>query len=128
LDRLTVHNAAHRFIASRSMQTNALFVAGADVVVKVDIKDFFPSITFPPVRGLLRHAGLTEQVATVVALLRTESPMKSSPSTATVSATPCTWPPATESCPGFVGASSKSSPPWVIDFVSLGRPSPSPRS
>ena len=74
LDRLTVHNAAHGFIASRSIQTNALVHAGADVVVKVDIKDFFPSITFPRVKGLLRHAGLTEQVATVVALLCTESP------------------------------------------------------
>ena len=74
LDRLTVHNAAHGFISNRSIQTNAIVHAGADVVVKVDIKDFFPSITFPRVKGLLRHAGLTEQVATVVALLCTESP------------------------------------------------------
>jgi retron-type reverse transcriptase len=74
LDRLTVHNAAHGFLPNRSIQTNALVHAGADVVVKVDIKDFFPSITFPRVKGLLRHAGLTEQVATVIALLCTESP------------------------------------------------------
>ncbi|HEY1098923.1 MAG TPA: reverse transcriptase family protein [Myxococcota bacterium] len=74
LNRLTIHNAAHGFVENRSIATNALVHAGADVVVKVDIKDFFPSITFPRVKGLLRHAGLSEQVATVVALLCTESP------------------------------------------------------
>ncbi len=74
LDRLTIHNAAHGFVSNRSIQTNAIVHAGADVVVKVDIKDFFPSITLPRVKGLLRHAGLSEQVATVVALLCTESP------------------------------------------------------
>jgi RNA-directed DNA polymerase len=74
LDRLAVHGAAHGFIVNKSIQTNALVHAGADVVVKVDIKDFFPSITLPRVKGLLRKAGLSEQVATIVALLVTESP------------------------------------------------------
>ncbi len=74
LDRLTVHSAAHGFIAKKSIQTNALVHAGADVVVKVDIKDFFPTITLPRVKGLLRKSGLPEQVATLVALLCTESP------------------------------------------------------
>ncbi|MDP2341021.1 MAG: reverse transcriptase family protein [Deltaproteobacteria bacterium] len=74
LDRLAVHSAAHGFIARKSIQTNALVHAGADVVVKVDIKDFFPTITLPRVKGLLRKAGMPEQVATIVALLCTESP------------------------------------------------------
>lgn len=74
LDRLTVHSAAHGFLTNKSIQTNALVHAGADVVIKVDIKDFFPTITLPRVKGLLRKAGLSEQVATIVALLCTESP------------------------------------------------------
>ncbi len=74
LDRLTVHSAAHGFVSNKSIQTNAMVHAGADVVVKVDIKDFFPTITLPRVKGLLRKAGMGEQVATLVALLVTESP------------------------------------------------------
>jgi hypothetical protein len=54
--------------------TNALVHANADVLVKLDIKDFFPTITWKRVKGLLRKAGVTEQVATLLALLCTEAP------------------------------------------------------
>lgn len=73
-DRLPVHSAAHGFLAHRSIVSNALQHAGADVIVKVDIKDFFPTITWRRVRGMLRKAGLKESVATVLALISTESP------------------------------------------------------
>ena len=42
--------------------------------MKVDIKDFFPTITWRRVRGLLRKAGMAEGPATLIALLATESP------------------------------------------------------
>jgi hypothetical protein len=48
--------------------------AGADTVVKVDIKDFFPTVTWRRVRGLLRKAGMAEGPATILALLSTEAP------------------------------------------------------
>lgn len=73
-DKLPVHGAAHGFLANRSIVTNAQIHAGADTIVKVDIKDFFPTITWRRVRGLLRKAGLAEGPATLVALLSTESP------------------------------------------------------
>ena len=73
-DKLPVHGAAHGFLAARSIVTNAAVHAGADVVVKVDIKDFFPTITWRRVRGLLRKAGVAEGPATLLALLSTESP------------------------------------------------------
>ena len=44
------------------------------IVVKFDIKGFYPTVTFRRVKGLLRRAGLGEQVATLMALLATESP------------------------------------------------------
>lgn len=74
LDRLPVHGAAHGFLAGRSIVSNASLHAGADVVIKVDIKDFFPTVTWRRVRGVFRKAGLSEQVATVLALLCTEAP------------------------------------------------------
>ena len=73
-DKLPVHGAAHGFLLGRSIVTNARAHAGADVIVKIDIQDFFPTITFRRVKGLLRRAGLSENVATLVALLSTEPP------------------------------------------------------
>ena len=43
-------------------------------MVKVDIKDFFPTVTLPRVKGVFRKAGYREEVATLLALLCTESP------------------------------------------------------
>lgn len=73
-EKLPVHHAAHGFLAARSIVSNAEKHAGADVIVKIDVKDFFPTITFRRVKGLLRKGGLHESVATVCALLATEPP------------------------------------------------------
>jgi retron-type reverse transcriptase len=72
LDRVPVHDAAHGFRRGRSIVSNAAPHAGADVVVNLDLKDFFPTITFRRVRGVFRKLGYAEQVATVLALLCSE--------------------------------------------------------
>jgi retron-type reverse transcriptase len=74
VERLPVHSAVHGFLPGRSTLTNAAAHTGARVVVKVDIKDFFPTVTFPRVRGVFRKAGYREQIATLLALICTESP------------------------------------------------------
>jgi RNA-directed DNA polymerase len=74
LEKLPVHRAAHGFLPERSIVSNAAAHAGADVVVKIDLLDFFPSVTFPRVKGLFRKAGLPEPVAILAALLATEPP------------------------------------------------------
>jgi retron-type reverse transcriptase len=73
-EHLPVHSAAHGFLAGRSIVTNAEVHAGAQIVVKMDLQGFYPTVTFRRVKGLLRRAGLGEQVATLMALLATESP------------------------------------------------------
>jgi retron-type reverse transcriptase len=73
-ERLPVHGAAHGFLPGRSILSNAAAHTDARVVVKVDLKDFFPSVTLPRVKGIFRKAGYREQVATLLALLCTESP------------------------------------------------------
>jgi hypothetical protein len=73
-ERLPVHGAAHGFLAGRSTLTNAAEHSGARVVVKMDLKDFFPTVTLSRVKGIFRKAGYREQVATLLALLCTESP------------------------------------------------------
>ena len=72
LDRLPVHPAAHGFVPGRSICTNARPHVGQGVVVNVDLKDFFPSVSWVRVRGLLRKLGYSRQAATILALLCTE--------------------------------------------------------
>jgi RNA-directed DNA polymerase len=73
-EHLPVHGAAHGFLTGRSIVTNAEVHAGARAIVKFDVRDFYPTVTFRRVKGLFRKAGYGEQVATVLALLCTECP------------------------------------------------------
>jgi retron-type reverse transcriptase len=74
LDRLPVTDSAHGFVADRSVVSNARPHVGRDVVVNCDLKDFFPTITFPRVRGVFEAIGYSPAVATVFALVCTEAP------------------------------------------------------
>lgn len=64
--------AADAGTRARSIATNARPHVGAAIVVNMDLQDFFPSIAYPRVKGLLRALGYPEAVATVFALLATE--------------------------------------------------------
>jgi retron-type reverse transcriptase len=74
LDRLPVEPPAHGFVRGRSTVTNAAPHCRRDVVVNLDVADFFPSITFARVRGLFESLGYSGAAATVLALLATECP------------------------------------------------------
>lgn len=74
IERLLVHGAAHGFLTGRSILSNAAVHTDSRIVVKMDLKNFFPTITFPRVRGVFRKAGYREQIATLLALLCTEAP------------------------------------------------------
>lgn len=74
VERLPVHGAAHGFLPGRSIFTNAHAHTDARIVVGMDLKDFFPSITWRRVKGVFRNAGYREQVSTLLALVCTEAP------------------------------------------------------
>ena len=74
VERLLIHGAAHGFVPGRGIHTNAHQHCNSSILVKMDIKDFFPTITYPRVRGVFRKAGYREQIATLLALLCTEAP------------------------------------------------------
>lgn len=71
---LPVHESAHGFIRGRSIVTNAGPHVAQSIVINLDLKDFFPSIRYPRVRGLFQSFGYSPQVATLFALLCTELP------------------------------------------------------
>ena len=51
---------------------NALPHVGAAIVVNVDLKDFFPTVTYRRVKGLFKKLGYSEEVATVLGLVCSE--------------------------------------------------------
>ncbi len=74
LEKLPVHGAAHGFLPGRSILSNAQAHANPEIVLKMDIRNFFPTVTYARVRGVFRRAGYRKQIATLLALLCTESP------------------------------------------------------
>lgn len=74
LEKLDSAPPAHGFVRHRSLVTGATPHVGASVVINLDLKDFFPSITWRRVKGLFVKMGYGEHVATVLALLCTEPP------------------------------------------------------
>jgi hypothetical protein len=75
LPRLQPHTGvATAFRRGVSILDNARIHCGKAVVIRVDLKDFFPTITFPRIKGLFRFCGYNEGVATLLALICTESP------------------------------------------------------
>lgn len=74
LSKMPVHEAVHGFLPGRSILTNAAPHVGQDVVINLDLKDFFPSIGMRRVRGVFRQLGYSSQVASLLALVCTEAP------------------------------------------------------
>ena len=72
LQAVPLHPAARGFRSGESIVTNAAPHVGRDVVVNLDVKDFFPTVSYPRVKGVFRGLGYSEQLATIFALLCTE--------------------------------------------------------
>ncbi|WP_255350290.1 MULTISPECIES: retron St85 family RNA-directed DNA polymerase [unclassified Methanosarcina] len=63
LYKLNAGNLAHGFIPDRSILTNASIHVGQDLVLGIDIKDYFPSISFRSVYYIFKSAGYTKKIA-----------------------------------------------------------------
>jgi RNA-directed DNA polymerase len=74
LAQMPMHDACHGFVKGRSTVTNARPHQGAALVVKLDLKDFFPTVHYRRVRGLFQHIGYNEAAASVLAGLTTYRP------------------------------------------------------
>ena len=73
LAKVPVHMAAHGFRCERSILTNALPHLNQPLVINLDLADFFPTISYPRVKGLFKSLGYGPSVATVLGLLCTEA-------------------------------------------------------
>jgi RNA-directed DNA polymerase len=74
VERLPVHGAAQGFLVGRSILSNAAVHVNSKVLLKMDIKEFFPTVTVKRVKGVFRRAGYRDNISTLLALLCTEAP------------------------------------------------------
>jgi RNA-directed DNA polymerase len=72
LYKLSTHKAAHGFVPQLSIVSNAQNHIGKQVLINIDLKDFFPTVTFKRIKGLFVALGYAEQLATIFALLCSE--------------------------------------------------------
>lgn len=72
--KLPLHDCVHGFRKARGCLSAASIHVGRDVVICLDIADFFPSFDFRRVAGFLRCVGYEPDVATAMAALTTVTP------------------------------------------------------
>lgn len=73
LAKVPLHDAAHGFVQGRSICSNARPHLGSAAVVNMDLKDFFPTVAYPRVKGMFRSLGYSEKLSTILALICTEA-------------------------------------------------------
>jgi RNA-directed DNA polymerase len=73
LDRVPAHPAAHGFTRGRSAITHARGHTGREVVVRIDLEDFFAAVSAARVFGIYRTAGYPEPVAHLLTALCTNA-------------------------------------------------------
>ncbi len=69
LDRVPAHAAAHGFRRGHSCVTHAALHTGQRVVIRMDLKDFFPNIPASRIEALFAKLGYSETVAATLARL-----------------------------------------------------------
>lgn len=71
LSKIPPHPAAHGFVAGRSISTNAAPHVGQRVIVKLDLENFYPSVSFNRVVAIFRSLGYCREAAIWLARLTT---------------------------------------------------------
>ena len=71
LYKLKPSEYAHGFTIQKSIVTNAKPHVGSDIVVNMDLKDFFPTIDYKRVFGFFKKIGFSSQLATILSLICT---------------------------------------------------------
>lgn len=71
LDKVPPHSAAHGFREGRSIVTNAKPHVGRRVVVKVDLSNFYPTVSYSRVVAIFRSLGYSREAATWLGRLTT---------------------------------------------------------
>lgn len=74
LDKVPLHDAAHGFVAGRSICSNAAPHVGQRVVLKLDLENFYANVTFSRVVAIFRSLGYPREAAIWLGRLTTSVP------------------------------------------------------
>ena len=74
LEKIPVHDAAHGFFRGRSVRSAVGKHCGQGMVLRMDLEDFFPSVTAGRIAHLFLTAGYPEPVARALSWLSTQTP------------------------------------------------------
>lgn len=75
LNLVPVHPAAHAFVAGRSIVTGVAPHCGRDVVLSIDLREFFPSVHAGRIHATFRTLGYPDRVASLLTgLCTTQTP------------------------------------------------------
>jgi len=73
LNRIPAHDAVHGFVRGRSIKSFAAPHVGQQLVLRLDLKEFFPSVPAARVQAIFRTAGYPDSVAALLAGLSTNA-------------------------------------------------------
>lgn len=73
LEKIPVHPAAHGFVKGRSIKTFAEPHVGKHLLLRMDLKDFFPTLGRGQIQAFFRMAGYPERVADLLGGICTNS-------------------------------------------------------
>lgn len=73
LSRVPAHPAAHGFVPGRSIVTNAAEHVGKPIVVRLDLTNFYPTVTLARVAAIFRSVGYSREASVWMARLCTSS-------------------------------------------------------
>lgn len=73
LDQIELHDAAMAFRPKRSIVDNAKVHHQGEVVIRIDFKDFFPSISYNRVKGIFKSFGYNEAISSILASVCTDA-------------------------------------------------------
>jgi hypothetical protein len=73
LSRIPAHPSAHGFVPGRSIVTNAAEHVGKPIVVRLDLTNFYPTVTLARVAAIFRTIGYSREASVWMARLCTSS-------------------------------------------------------
>lgn len=73
LDQVPAHSSAHGFAIGRSILTNAKPHVGKEVLLKLDLQNFYTTVNFARVVAIFRSLGYSREVSIWLGLLTTSS-------------------------------------------------------
>lgn len=72
IDKVKINDAATGFVTSKSIIDNSKPHIAQDIVINLDLENFFPTITYERVLGMFKSLGYSPQTSTIFALACTE--------------------------------------------------------